>query len=100
MREPIDAFGSDRVGVPIHGLDQRASSAAAARIGRYEQIVEIDVRPDCPGRAVYDAMRDAVHVAVTLGDQSEHLRVRTSEAREGRLRDLRGQRGFVESQIS
>src|SRR5687767_6756935 len=57
--EPIDPARPLRLRSFVHGLDQGASGAAATRLLRREEILEIAVVAGGPGGAMEDVMHDS-----------------------------------------
>ena len=78
-----------------------ARPAPLPRASRHrEQVLQVADVPGVPGRAMDHPVHDAEHRAVALGDEAAHRLGTAGQPREGRVGDVRRNRGFVKRQIA
>src|SRR3954452_11604328 len=95
--QPGPALGAHGVAQP---LEQGGADAAATCARAHVQVFHVAHRLGLPGVLVHHAMREAVDLAIDLGHDAHHLRIRVEDAAPRPARDFVGQLRLVELAVA
>jgi hypothetical protein len=100
LGEPVDTGGAELIGECVDGVDEPACDVPATPLLGDVEVLQVAGRVRGPGGGMEDQVREPGQLIFLFGDESVHRRGRVAQRRPGVFRDLRGESGPVEVEVT